>query len=638
VSAVDPSVAQLLEQLVPLRNYRRPDWDEVLARAAATPPRRRVRRRLVIAFAVLLALVAVGAAVAAALGHGPFSIGSWLHGDPGTPAPKIEQQGFSTRNDSVYAAFPRGTKLRLLQTAFVGGKQFSLLGFRNGSSLCLRLARADEPSEQGVNECVSLRELRASPAPALVASTAYFSLSGGRQLGGLFGFADDTVRVIRVDRSLGGRQEIAPSNNAFLSLRLRPRHESYDPVARVLAVTRDGRRVVVPFSLESELPLPPGTPSYYRVRRVTSLGPRGAETSLPARSIGWLDAREARGDAFRPNLHVFGPGGARVVFSRSIQPDAGSPFRVGVSLIKVGPHPRGFVAGPTWGRTITLRAGQLLLCEAELYPLRPAPIGYLCNTRTNSSTLLPAGHAVMSRPMFREAFSRVSGIAADGVREIDLYLATGRVVPAALRDNVYTVEAPSEQFPAKLVAFDSRHRAIDVQQIDFGNSIVLAPCPAAAIAPARAAARPTRYQRIDLATGRVAGRRILGRTRSAVEQALGAPDATRPRMLLYGGKSPEDAVMTVFFGRQDQATWFRLVGQDALDSRLGYVLRRQPPELQRRIMAAYGSRYSLSFAYGSLPSLMGCGGMFKAESGAELSFGLDPDRPARTFLRLSEPR
>src|SRR5262249_25096155 len=161
--------------LVPLRVDRVPAWEDVIARSAATRPaprRHRARtRRFLVALAVVVLGLALAVAGAAAPGHSPLGRpGSRVGGNPGTPAPPSEQAGFSARNHAVYAAFPRGTKLRLLQRTAAGGKKFSLLGFRNGSSLCLRLARADEPSEQGVNECVTLRELRAAPAPVLVAS------------------------------------------------------------------------------------------------------------------------------------------------------------------------------------------------------------------------------------------------------------------------------------------------------------------------------------------------------------------------------------------------------------------------------------------------------------------------------------
>ena len=102
----------------------------------------------------------------------PFGLSSWLRGEPGEPASAGEQAGFSERNAASYASFPADTTLRLLRRETVGGKTLSLLGFRNSSSLCLRLIRADLPAGRGENQCVTLRELERYPAPALVAARA----------------------------------------------------------------------------------------------------------------------------------------------------------------------------------------------------------------------------------------------------------------------------------------------------------------------------------------------------------------------------------------------------------------------------------------------------------------------------------
>lgn len=645
MSVLDPRIAQMLDRQVPLRLERRPAWDDILARAGVSratgwpapfAPSRRLRRRLVVALAIVVAALVVGSAVAAALGHNPFGgLSSWLAGSPGSPAPTAEQAGFSARNDAVYASFPKGTELRLLVRESVRGKTFSLFGFRNSSSLCLRLARADNPTGQGVNECVDLRELRRSSAPVLVASTAYFGLAHGRLVDGIFGFADDAVRAVRLRRSLGGRQIAVVRSNAFLALRVRRREAVYDPIVRVRALTRGGRTVPVQFSPPGGAPVLPGTPSYYRQERVSFLGPKRPEARLPGRAIGWLDKREPRGEPFTPNLRTFGPGGATVVFSRSIQPDSGSPFRIGLSLIRVTPRAHGFVPGPVWGRIIPLRAGRLLLCITELYPLRPKPFGYLCTPQAASASLLAARRPLSVRSMFREVFTRVFGIAADGVKEVDLYLARGRVVPAALGDNVYSVQVPSAQLPAKVVAYDDRHRAVDVELINTASRTTLAPCPPARFAFAGLAVPSKPYERIDLATDRVGGQLILGSSMAQVVRALGRPDAVRGSLLLYGATSPEDAALTVSIGRRHRVASLQYQHQGVVDLRLGHLLRLQPTELQRRIAVTYGSRYQLSYAYGSEPSLVGCTGVFRTRSEAvELSFGIDPSRSSRTFLRL----
>jgi hypothetical protein len=221
VSDRDLLVMDVLEEQVPFRLEAQPDWRDVLGRAGVdrashgapsgpVQPRRQ-RRRLVLAVA-LVALAATAAsplgAAVAGLGRDAFDgLSSWLRGQPGQPAPQAEQSGFVARNDASYAAFPKDTKLRLLTRERVGGRTFSLLGFRNGSSLCLRLVRADRPAGRGPNQCVTLLELRRSRAPAIVAADAWFRIGNPEtSVEGIFGFADDTVRQIEVERARGGRQ------------------------------------------------------------------------------------------------------------------------------------------------------------------------------------------------------------------------------------------------------------------------------------------------------------------------------------------------------------------------------------------------------------------------------------------------
>lgn len=76
--------------------------------------------------------------------------------------------------------------------------------------------------------------------------------------------------------------------------------------------------------------------------------------------------------------------------------------------------------------------GDTLLCLFELFPLRARPLGGLCGP--SSAGRLP--DAVITRVMFRELFTRVSGLAGDSVRTMELFLMDGRVVPVPLRNNV----------------------------------------------------------------------------------------------------------------------------------------------------------------------------------------------------------
>lgn len=488
--------------------------------------------------AALVALVAAAASplgpAVAALGRDAFDgLNSWLRGEPGRPAPDAEQAGFAARNDASYAAFPKDTKLRLLLREHAGGKTFSLLGFRNDSSLCLRLVRSDRPAGRGANQCVTLRELRRSAAPALVASDAWFRFGDPEtSVDAIFGFADDTVGRIELERALGRHQIVAVSSNAFAALRARPSgsvndHPPYDPIVRVRAARRDGRRVAVPFigdfgQLTNGLP---SVSSYLRVRspRPEQLpGPGKPTVGFPGGTIAWLERREPRGDQFAPDRRLVSELGT-VVFARSIQLDPGSPFRIGLALIRLGPH----------ARMAHTKPGQLTLCFSELYPLNRGATGAACTPPPASGRLFAAGRPLMSGGMGPGQLTRISGLAADAVHEIDLYLASGRIVPAALRDNAYTVEAPTAPFPAKLVAYDQRWRPLSIQVLPGPARPV--PCPPAVFArPVSALPAPQPYERLDLATGTVNGQPIFGRGVAEVETALGRPDRVQTTSISNG--------------------------------------------------------------------------------------------------------
>jgi len=243
-----------------------------------------------------------------------------------------------------------------------------------------------------------------------------------------------------------------------------------------------------------------------------------------------------------------------------------------------------------------------------------------------------------------EQLTQLAGLAADGVAAIDLYLASGRIVPAALRDNAFLVQAPTTQLPGKLVAYDERRRVIGILPLP-GGAARPAPCPPAKFAPA-IAAMPEPYERLDLATMEVNGQEVLGRGVAEVVAALGRPDRVayfsrtngiREPTLFYGGTRPQSAALQVAFRyrkRGLRAISLNYQGQSVVDARLGRVLRMQPLELQRRIAAAYVDRYDLDVAYGSEPG-RGCVGIFATpRRNVTLTFGVNPYGSRRPSLSL----
>jgi hypothetical protein len=643
-----------LERQVPLRSERRPDWRDVLSRAGvveepirvgrAEPPPR--RRPLVFGLAATaLAVIALGVSpigsMAADVGRDAFDgLSSWLRGEPGEPAPAAEQAGFEARNASSYVSFPKDTKLRLLRREQAGGESFSLLGFRSGSSLCLRLVRSSRPDERGTNECVTLRELRASPAPALVASEAHFHFGNPTiAVDGVFGFADDTVRSIVVRRLRGGERVVEVSSNVFLTLRAQPSGSAaqpapFDRIMRVQAVTNAARRVEVPFiasdlgDYSRGLPRAPSYLSADAVRPGDLPGPRRVEARFTGGTIGWVERREERGQDWTPGGLLLGA----VLFSRAVQPDPDNPLQIGVWLVRGDRHAR---RGPQFDG--------LMLCSSELRPLAPNASSAGC-VRRDGPHFFAAGRPVTL--MFAPAqVTLVTGLAADAVAKIEVHLASGRVVPAALRDNVFAVSVPSSQ-RGKVVSYDERGRVIGLMVLP--GSAKPKPCPRAIFAkPASTLGAPAPYERLDLGRRTVNGAPVFGRSPAEIEAALGRPDLIRPRLgsngrrqptFYYGRRGRNSADLIVQFGwRQGRPRALSLSysGQQVIDGKLGRILRLQPEELQRRLRAAYGSRYRLRHGYGAVP-VFGCAAELASRNGrVKIAFGLMPHRPSRPYLVFS---
>ena len=123
------------------------DWQAVLALASVRDTGRRaslVRRVGLLAAALAtFAVLAVATSLGATIAHGLGGFSSWLTGEPGKPASKSAQRAFTRANARSWLGFPTSTKLRQLADENVPGTRdkVDLLGFRSGSTLCLRADR-----------------------------------------------------------------------------------------------------------------------------------------------------------------------------------------------------------------------------------------------------------------------------------------------------------------------------------------------------------------------------------------------------------------------------------------------------------------------------------------------------------------
>ncbi|HZP72958.1 MAG TPA: hypothetical protein VFA97_06220 [Gaiellaceae bacterium] len=620
------SVSDALETLVEPVEVE-PRWDEVLRRAAPDTP---IRRRGGVVLVASVAAVAVLAAAAFATGlAGRFS--AWLNGTPGRPAPAELQEGFAARNGVALASFPAGTKLRLLLREAVDGTSFDLLGFRNGDAYCLRLVRTKLPGARGSNQCLRADELAGHVA--LVADDVWFSVGKpALSITGVYGFAADGVRSVRVTRA----RETTTSrvvNNVFLALHGQPagtvqNHPPADTVFAVAALLKNGSSRDVPYVVSALgggiLPAGkrPTVPSYFAGTRPGAIPGAPSRVTAPIvhPRIGWLDRREAVGTPLPKQRFV------TFSFGRLIQPDPNDPVRVGVA---VGPA-RGFTRGHAIKGTWT--------CVVDIEALSKGPGSAGCGPVFTNGPLDVGSW--MESPI-----THFNGLAADGIVRVEAFLESGRRVPAALRDNVFSVAVPQAELPGELVGYDARGRVAGIFKLQ-GNGVAK-PCPPVPLTtPIAQLPAPERWEQLDLATLTVAGEPILGKTPAQVRAILGPPALVRPNAqstngigipeYRYGGTKQATLGLSVTFikhGSQIAANGLYFQSPSLVDAKLGHLLRVQPATLQQQVERTYGSRYRLSESYGG--AQLQCSGTFRVRGSAKgFTFGLNPYRPSRPYLDI----
>jgi hypothetical protein len=142
-----------------------------------------------------------------------------------------------------------------------------------------------------------------------------------------------------------------------------------------------------------------------------------------------------------------------------------------------------------------------------------------------------------------------------------------------------------------------------------------------------AGARAGAGHTVDLATGRVDGRVVLGRTIAQVTAVLGRPDfRVGPPLRHRIGYGPQGDFSTeVIFRRTGgvQRAWSIVFRHGAVrDVKIGQLLRRSSQSLQASILSGYRDAFRLVRAYACRPP-GNCVGEFASRSGAHphLTFG-----------------
>ncbi len=149
-------------------------------------------------------------------------------------------------------------------------------------------------------------------------------------------------------------------------------------------------------------------------------------------------------------------------------------------------------------------------------------------------------------------------------------------------------------------------------------------------------AQATRSHTVELASGRVDGRSVLGRTVAQVTAALGRPDfSVGPRLrhrIGYG--TPSNFSTEVIFRRNagvDRAWSIVFERGSVRDVKIGDLLQRSG-DLQDAILAHYGTTFRLARPY-ACKNTRECSGEFAARNGLiHLTFGTQP--VTRTWLTI----
>jgi hypothetical protein len=400
-----------------------PAWDDVVRRADVGM---RFHWRLaVVALAMLLTAGVVAGALAEGLLNSTLDrLSAWVGDQPGEPAPE-QQAAFDEQNAASYAHFPAGTRVGRLMTFEFDGQSHEMLGFRDGSNLCLRILPSLS-SAGAVPECVPQPLLTRLKTPVAIIG------SGGTFL---YGLAADRVRRIDVledGRLLGGAE--VENNSFFISVpgERRSPNEPPGPGANV---------ILRPHGAESfsDVPVQNRMTWIFRSPRVEDLpGPDRVDRTLHAGSIGWLERAEPRGEPFD------WPYGFpdRVLYSRILAPDPSSSFRIALA----------------YGEDADWRENGRWYCLAWFWPLVP---GSLSNRGCGRDNLIDSGLTWHGVSPIAGGFPFNVGLASDEVGRIEIFYEDGSIQRVPLRDNVFSFHVAAD-LHSKIVAYDHQGRVVSV--------------------------------------------------------------------------------------------------------------------------------------------------------------------------------
>lgn len=453
---VEDALRLELERFAPV--VAAPDWSAVLQTAGVVGASR--RRQVVVvgvcaACAAALAAIVVATPLGATIARGLGGFSAWITGDPGSPAPRSEQDAFARANARSWLGFPAGTRLRVLTTVrqVSTGRAVRLLGFRSDSTLCIRVLVLGK-TRASRQSCAPLSELRQTGAPVRAVMVdqgfgrgtkrAWYGIErvGSPAIQLTTGIVADGVKSVTLHDN-AGVHTVPTVSNAFLYVAWSP--GVGQRVDSISATTETGR-VVVPFA---EAPFGFGVGGKQKAVR----GPTHVQRVVKSGKIGWLERREPVGQPLSvlPPRVRHGLLRRQPVFGRVINADPGAADRIAVT---VSNGRNGGKATEVCVSTVT-NAGAGGGCDPLTAIFAKGPIGAAGTFTANGS----------------DEFTLVSGVVSDDVKTLVAYLSNGQTQDIRVVDNVYLVPIARSKFPLRIVAYDGSARIIGITSPlgDFGG-------------------------------------------------------------------------------------------------------------------------------------------------------------------------
>lgn len=425
-----------------------------------------------------------------------------------------------------------------------------------------------------------------------------------------------------------GLYTVKPDGSGLRRLRIAGR----DP-----AWTRDGGKLAFSRGVETVCP-----------QIVTSNGPLVNSEIFTARADGAGATRLTRNPA--PDTSpTWSPDGRRIAFS-AVR-DTGECM-VGISALLVmnedGSGQSRLATGyaPDWSPT-----GETIAYAADVFSIDGGG-RRIYTIRLDGSARRQLTFARSSPDAIGPIYDDNPVFSPDGERI--LFTRSGRSV----RPAVYVIRADGSELrrladgnratwsgDGKQIAFERLRGRMDIYLMNADGTgqrkLLRSPAPTRARAETSSPKRRAGFSRFDLATGELDGKRVLDRTAAGVTTVLGKPNyiaEAGPRRT-FGYRAHPPFSVEVRFKRV--AGTFRarsLVLEDVTlaEVRIGRLLRLPPPEIARRILAAYPTVFRASRSYRCRPTSSLCTGELSGAGDApRITFGRLPS--GSRFLNLWRP-